>query len=110
ASPLHSIIAHIARSPQGKECPVAFVPGYSQAASWQATGAGAATTLNITSHSWQEEVDKLDVTHSGSAGVQALLAGIGRGSGTIEANYDAAAIPSNTPPNIKAGAKGVLRL
>ncbi len=88
---------------------MAFIAGYSQGATWQATGQGAPTTLNITAWSWEESVAVLDVTHSGTAGQMAVLAGILTGEGTVEANTDAAALPPTLTSPIKAGQKGVIR-
>lgn len=53
-------------------------------------------------------VDKLDVTHTGTAGVQALLAGIFRGDGNFKGNVDTSFMIWGSPPTIVAGATGQL--
>lgn len=87
---------------------MAYVPGYSQGATWQTDGAGGATTLNITDWSWEEMVNKLVTTHSGSGGIAACIAGIFDGDGNVQANIDAAALPCAAAPGIRAGAKGTI--
>lgn len=86
-----------------------FEAGYNKWAAWKFSGAGAATLLQVTDHSWKEAVDKLDVSHSGSEGIQALLAGILRGNGTVKAKYNSSAMPHGAP-TIKAGTRGQLQL
>lgn len=54
---------------------------------WTPSG-GSAATLAVIESSWQEAVDKVDVTNSTSNGEQALLASILRGSGSIKAVLD----------------------
>lgn len=88
---------------------MAFQAGFNKYASFQASGAGKATTLDIIGWSDAEEVDKLDVTHTGSAGQQAVIAGVFRVNGNVKANWDSAAVPTTDPPKIRAGVKGVLR-
>lgn len=88
---------------------MAFEAGYNKYAQWKYAGAGGFVTLNVTGHSWEESVDKLDVTHTGTGGLQALLAGIFRGQGTVKANYDSAAMPHGAP-RIGAGVRGALAL
>lgn len=87
---------------------MAFVPGYSQGATFQLDGAGGATTLKIKSWSWAEHVERLITTHTSSAGVQACLAGILDGDGNVTACIDAAALPNAAAPGIVAGAKGTI--
>lgn len=87
-----------------------FQAGYNKGAIWRLATAGAGTTLRITDHSWAEAVDKLDVTHTGTGGLQALLAGIFRGQGTVKANYDTDRMPHATAPGIRAGLRGELQL
>lgn len=84
------------------------VAGKSLARSWTVSG-GSSIALTVTENSWQESVDKIDVTNSTSAGVQMLLAGILRGAGSIKAVLD-----SDTGKGfylaavgIRAGNKGV---
>src|ERR1041384_805735 len=87
---------------------MAFRQGYDLGATFKLDGAGTATTLNITAWSWAEEVMKLVTTHTGSAGIQAVLAGILDGEGSVEANVDIAALPNAAAPGIIAGAKGTI--
>ena len=86
---------------------MAFLAGYDKGVSFTPAGGGA-TAINITAHSWSEQVEKLDVSHSGTAGKQALIAGLLRGDGNIKANFDSAAMPFAAAPNVKAGTKGVM--
>lgn len=64
-----------------------FVSGHNNPVQFQLLGQ-AAETLNVTGSSWDEEINAIDVTHSGSGGIQALLANILRGNGTVNADYD----------------------
>ena len=89
---------------------MAFVAGFSNPVTFQAVGAGAATTLNITGWTGGEEVVRLITTHSGSLGLQASLAGIYDFLANVTANYDLAAFPHTIPPNIRAGVKGTITL
>lgn len=85
-----------------------FVAGYNKGVTFQLSGAGGATTLLVKSWSWDEAVEKLDVTHTGTTGIQAVIAGILRGDGTVEANVDITALPNATPPTIIPGSKGTI--
>lgn len=71
---------------------------------------GSNTALQVTDHSWAEMIDAIDITHTGSGGVQALLAGILRGDGNVKANFDSAAKYYSTAPGVNAGASGVFQL
>ena len=86
-----------------------FQAGFNKQATFQPDGAAAATTLNVTGHSWKEAVDKLDVTHSGTGGQQAVIAGVLRGDGSVKMVFDTSNNPYANPPNILAGVKGVMR-
>jgi hypothetical protein len=68
---------------------MAFTPvaGKTLSRVWTPSG-GSAATLAVIENSWQEAVDKVDVTNSTSNGEQALLASILRGSGSIKAVLD----------------------
>lgn len=87
-----------------------FQAGKTRTCTWQYSGAGAAFSLNVTGHTWDEAIDKLDVTSTGHAGTQALIAGILRGDGSVRANLDSSSVVTN--PNglvrINAGQNGVL--
>lgn len=90
---------------------MAFLVGYDKKASWLILGGAGPVALNITEHSWSAMVDKLDVTHTGTGGVQAVLAGILRGDGNVKANSDDAVIISNIANvGIVPGASGTLYL
>lgn len=67
-----------------------FVVGYDKAVSVKLNGAGAAITLNVTAWSHEPAVNTLIVTHTGSGGLQARIAGIFDTEGTVEANMDSA--------------------
>lgn len=71
---------------------------------------GTTTSIQITEHTWKEQVEKLDVTASGMGGLQALLAGIFRGEGQVKGNVNTALVPWANPPFIVAGANGMLVL
>lgn len=89
---------------------MAYQAGYDKGATFSVDGGGGAVTLNITSHSWGEEVQKLVTTHSGTGGKACCIAGVLDGDGQIEANIDPTALPNATSPGIVAGAKGVIAL
>lgn len=82
-----------------------FQAGFNKSPTFLVSGGGAAITLNVTGHTWAEMIDALDITHTGTGGVQALLAGIFRGDGNIKGNVDAAILPSTF--FIRAGFNGL---
>lgn len=75
---------------------------------WTPSG-GSAATLAVIENSWQESVDKIDVTNSTSNGIQALLAAILRGTGSIKAILDSDSGKAFylAAVGIRAGGKGV---
>lgn len=82
---------------------------------WPDDGSGY-TSIRILSHSWSEQVDKLDVTHTGTGGQQALIPGILRGDGNVKGDWTNvssgagwAGVISTNPPNIRAGTIGLLQ-
>jgi hypothetical protein len=87
-----------------------FIPGYDKAASVLKDGQVVATTLNITSWTWEERVKELITTHSGTVGVEAMIAGILSGEGTIEANLQSDAIFHTGTNAVRAGMKGAIGL
>jgi len=88
---------------------MAFQAGYNKHTNFTPSGTAGTTPLNVTGWSSAEEVDKLDVTHTGTGGMQAVIAGILRVNGNVKANWDdAAVISSNPTPHIRAGTKGVI--
>lgn len=74
--------------------------------------AGVEFTYSVIEHAWKETIDALDITSSGHAGTQALLAGIGRGDGRVKANLntDAGKMPWVAANGIRAGNNGVLKV
>lgn len=86
---------------------MAFIAAFNKGVKWTPS-AGAQASLNVTEHSWAEMIDAIDVTHSGSGGVQALLASILRGEGNVSAFSDDAQVISNAAINIIGGASGVM--
>jgi hypothetical protein len=85
---------------------MAKVPGYDKSPTWKTDGAILATTLAVVSSDWTEKVRVLDTTDTG--GAEACIAGVLGGTGRVEANIDAAALPNAAAPGIVAGAKGTL--
>lgn len=87
-----------------------FQAGKYRSVTWKYSGAGAAFTLNVTGHTWDEAIDKLDVTSTGHLGVQALLPGILRGDGSVRANVDSTYVVTNVTGNVRifAGQNGLL--
>lgn len=88
---------------------MSFQAGFSANASFTPTG-GATTALNITSWSWSENVNSLEVTHTGTGGLSAFIAGVLTGDFSFDANFDTAANPFASSPSLKAGKKGVITL
>jgi RNA 3'-terminal phosphate cyclase len=82
--------------------------GWSQTVTFQKTGAGAPTTLDITDCSWEESVEDVGVMGSTAGGVAQRLAGALDGGGSCEAVLNSAALPHAAAPGITAGAKGTL--
>lgn len=84
-----------------------FVPGFVCGAA--ATPIGRPLwVLNVTGHSWKEIVDILDVTSTLHNGIQALIAGILRGDGTVKGFIDSTVYPWNAP--IRAGVNALMAL
>jgi hypothetical protein len=75
-------------------------------------------TLNVTDSTWQERIDEIDITHTGTAGVQAILGGILRGDGNVKAFQDTSGTlnakafwaTGTGNANIRAGTKGLLKV
>lgn len=84
-----------------------FQPGFNKGVTFAPNGGGA-VLFNVTGHSWSEFIDKLDVSHSGTAGIQALLAGLLRGDGNMKANIDSAQVVSNPANGIIPGTNGIM--
>lgn len=75
---------------------------------FQATGAGAAARLNVTGWSGDREVLTFDVTHTGSGGNTARIAGKRDGRGNVNADFDADAPPYAAVPSIQEGVSGII--
>ncbi len=86
---------------------MSFQAGYNKGISFQPTG-GAVNAYAVTGHSWSEFVDKIDITHTGTGGIQALLSAVLRGDGNVKANIDSAMIISNPANGIVPGQNGIL--
>ncbi len=74
---------------------------------FQAVGQGAVSKLQVTGSSWDEEVARILVTHSGTGGLAARIAGVLDGKGTVSAFYDSDLPPYLPAPGIVAGINGV---
>lgn len=85
-----------------------FQAGWDKGATFTITG-GAEGALCITGHSWEETVDKLDVSSTCTGQGQALIAGVFRGDGTVKANLNTSLHP-NVVASVAAGVKGILKL
>jgi hypothetical protein len=85
-----------------------MVSGHANPIQFQAVGQGQVATLNITGHTWDEEVLRHIITHTGSGGIQARLAGVLDGKGTVQADYDGGLPPYLNPPLIVAGVSGLM--
>lgn len=70
---------------------------------------GGAVTFSVIEHSWKELVDKIDITSSGHAGVQATLAGILRGDGRVKCHLNDSNVPWLAATGVRAGNNGVFR-
>lgn len=64
--------------------------------------------MQVTGHSWQEMIDRLDVTSSVHGGIQSLIAGIFRGEGNIKGYINTSIYPWAFPYLIRAGSNGTL--
>src|SRR5579859_7581585 len=88
--------------------PQEFVSGHANPFAFQVLGQTNVATLNIKSSSWDEEINTILVTHSGSGGVAARLANVLDGHGTVNADLDLLAPPYLNPPYIVSGVSGLL--
>lgn len=83
-----------------------FSPGHFAAVAWQADGAAAATVLQIKDHNVELSVLLHDVTHTGTNGVRARLAGPLDAQGTVNAGLDLD-VPPYGAVSLLPGVKGV---
>lgn len=81
--------------------------GYDKYTAWQPDGNNAAIILDVVAHSWKEAVDAIDVTHTGLAGAQGLLAGILRGDGMMRAVFNTDQNIVNGTFRLRAGQNGM---
>lgn len=88
----------------------AIVPiaGYALGVSYTPAGASA-TPLKVTGWDFGDENNTQIVTHTGTAGLQARIAGVTDLKGNITAIVDTSLYPfATTTPLIRAGAKGTI--
>ncbi len=81
----------------GHRCPCSFAP----------IGQGA-TVLNIKGQNLDEDGLIFDVSHTGTGGRTARIAGKADHKGTVNADLDADQPPWLSPPNIRFGTKGII--
>lgn len=89
-----------------------FVVGYDKAVQTEFGANVTFATLNITAWSWEPTVNTLLVTHSGSGGIAARIAGVLDGEGTVEANFDSANLifGASPLPTITPGVRGQIKV
>ena len=85
-----------------------FQSGHQLPVKFQATGQGAVATLNVKGWNLDEEVLIFDVTHTGTGGRTARIAGKADTKGTVNADFDADVPPYLPAPSIRAGTTGVI--
>jgi len=86
------------------------VAGSKLGASYTPSG-GSATPLKVTGYEFSEENALNDVTHTGTAGMRARIAGILDLKVTVTAVVDTSLYPwASTTPLIRAGNKGTLTI
>jgi len=68
------------------------------------------TDLNIRSWTRTETMATEDTTHTGSSGYRESVNTIREAAGTVEADWDADAMPTDDPPNLVTGAEVALYL
>lgn len=88
---------------------MAFTAGYSEQTTFALDG-GSAVTLSVTDHTWDEMVEELRTTHTGSGGVTSRIPGVFDGNGSVKANVDTVAYPWAASPGIRSGNKGVITM
>ena len=84
-----------------------FSPGFANPVAWTAFGQGGPITLNVKKHSIDVESLLYDVTHTGTGGVRARLAGPVDASGNVLASLDLDLPPYAPALSIVAGQRGV---
>lgn len=88
----------------------AIVPsaGYNLGVTYTPSGASA-TTLKVESYEFTDENGVIDVTHTGTAGMRARIAGLTDIKVNIVASVDTSLYPwATTTPLIRGGGKGTL--
>ncbi len=87
-----------------------FVAGKDNSVEWKPAGANSFITLNQFRRSWRESNEGTDVTSSIHGGVQAVLATILRGEGSVSFHTHTAQMPYTSSNLIRAGLNGILRI
>lgn len=82
-----------------------YTAGFSQGVTFTPDG-GSLATLKVKGHNWDEMVNKLNTTHTGSGGKAACIASYLDGNGNINAGYDSAQLLSAV--SVTAATKGVI--
>lgn len=82
----------------GKSCPAAWTPS-----------GGSLATLAVTSHDWQEAIEKAMANDTSAGGIQQMIAGFLTGSGQVKAFADFNNKYYASPIQIVAGSNGVLK-
>lgn len=83
-----------------------FRPGHYAPVIWQATG-GTASVLQIRDHTVDLSVMLHDVTHTGTDGVRARIAGPLDAAGTVNASLDLDLPPFQGPISLQPGFQGI---
>src|SRR6266480_3639102 len=83
-----------------------FISGHATPVFWQALGFASATILNVTQSSWDEEINTIIVTHSGSGGIAARIPNVLDGHGTVQADVDLLNPSNIAPPLVRPGISG----
>ena len=87
-----------------------FITGDKVSMAWVPSAGGGNQVLNIKGMSLDAEVIIADVTHTGTGGRTARIAGKGDTKGTINASFDLDLKPYTAPRGIREGANGVVVL
>ena len=84
-----------------------FVPGHFAPILWRAAGTPADVQLNIKDHNVELSVLLHDVTHTGTAGIRARIAGPLDAAGSVNASLDLDAPPYMTTISLFPGTQGL---
>ena len=83
---------------------MSFQAGFDKGCTFTPDDGGKGTTLRVTAWNVEDGADAPEVTHTGTNGQQAFVAGITRAAFSISANYDSAETPFTI--GIRGGKKG----